>query len=64
MLHQCKKNNHKLKTETWKNKACRKSRKNSVGISMSKERAEIEGTLYWEKYGEIQGKYFHKFSGK
>lgn len=33
------KNHHKLKTETWKNKACRKSRKNSFGVNMTEEKS-------------------------
>jgi len=48
MIEKCKlrsdappvqKNDHKLKTETWKNKACRKSRKNSVGVNVTKEKS-------------------------
>lgn len=31
------KNDHKLKTEPWENKAGRKSRKNSVEVSVTKE---------------------------
>lgn len=33
------KNHHKLKTETWKNKACRKYRKNSIEVNLTEEKS-------------------------
>lgn len=58
MLHQCENSDHKPKTETWKNKACRKSRKNSIGVNKSKERAELKRYSLLGKVWRNTGKKF------
>lgn len=36
----------------------------ALELICQKKELNSKDTLCWEKYGEIQGKYFHKLSGK